>query len=126
MSDPPKVIIKNKVTIVTDSDEENASGSNSRHHTPLRQRSLNRSTSRNSDNDSVEASDSRRRSRKSTRRSDANNAEIITLQETAKKSQPVTLKASFLRRKIKEYEGKDEDEWLSSYQELFRYSALFA
>lgn len=109
MSDPPKVIVKNKVTIVTDSDEENASGSNSRHQTPLRQRSLNRSSSKNSDND-VEAGESRSRSRRSTRRSDANNAELITLQETAKKSQPVTLKASFLRRKIKEYEGKEENE----------------
>lgn len=108
MSDPPKVIVKNKVTIVTDSDEENASGSHSRHQTPLRQRSLNRSTSKNSDD--VETGDSRRRSRRSTRRSDSNNAELITLQETAKKSQPVTLKASFLRRKIKEYEGKDENE----------------
>lgn len=105
MSDPPDVIIKNRVTIKTDSDEEN----NSLHQTPARQSSLNRQpTSRSAENDNGSANSFRRHSQK-TRRSDAN-IESITLQETAKKSQPVTLKASFLRRKIKEYEGKKRNE----------------
>lgn len=62
----------------------------------------------------VNGGSARRQSRpRSTRRSDAN-IESITLQETRQKSQPVTLKASFLRRKAKEYEGKPRDKVISN------------
>lgn len=84
MSDPPKVVIKStKVTITSDDDEPRSSGRESANGNFPR-RSVRRKSSRKSDL----------------------SVESITLQETAPKSQPVTLKASFLRRKIKEYEGK--------------------
>lgn len=83
MSDPPKVVIKSKVTIPSDDDEPRSSGRESANGNFPR-RSVRRKSSRKSDL----------------------SVESITLQETAPKSQPVTLKASFLRRKIKEYEGK--------------------
>lgn len=83
MSDPPKVVIKSKVTITSDDDEPRSSGRESANGNFPR-RSVRRKSSRKSDL----------------------SIESITLQETAPKSQPVTLKASFLRRKIKEYEGK--------------------
>jgi hypothetical protein len=49
----------------------------------------------------------RRSRRQNSRRSDSS-AETITMQENSSggQRQPVTLKASFLRRKIAEYEGK--------------------
>lgn len=53
-----------------------------------------------------------RRSRRQSSRRSNSSAETITMQESStyggvgKKRQPVTLKASFLRRKIAEYEGK--------------------
>jgi hypothetical protein len=49
---------------------------------------------------------SRKFSRSSSQRSDANIEAIILEETVGKKRQPVTLKASFLRRKIEEYEGK--------------------
>lgn len=86
MSDPPKVVIKSKVTINAEVNDET------------------RPLSQNAENDN--GNFPRRSSkRKSSRKSDDANVESITLQETAPRSQPVTLKASFLRRKIKEYEG---------------------
>lgn len=53
-----------------------------------------------------------RRSRRQSSRRSNSSAETITMQESSyggsyKKRQPVTLKASFLRRKIAEYEGKN-------------------
>lgn len=105
MSEPPKVTIKNKLSNKTENDDEDHSRPQSVHQTPVRKTTLNRqSSSRNAESENGSANSFRRQSRK-TRRSDAN-IESITLQESAKKSQPVTLKASFLRRKIKEYEGK--------------------
>lgn len=84
MSDPPKVVIKSKVTLNAGSDDESIRNATETDNGNFPRRSVRR---------------------KSSRRSDAN-IESITLQETAPKSHPVTLKASFLRRKIKEYEGK--------------------
>lgn len=85
MSDPPKVVVKSTRVSIRDPSEDESDLS-----------------PRNS---TVNGGSARRQSRpRSTRRSDAN-IESITLQETRQKSQPVTLKASFLRRKAKEYEG---------------------
>lgn len=99
MSDPPKVVIKSKVTIHTGDDDENPHG-----HSPLHRVTTLNARNVESDNGSASNNQSHSQKRKS-RKSDAN-LESITLQETAAKTQPVTLKASFLRRKIKEYEGK--------------------
>lgn len=114
MSDPPKVDFRNKKS------DEDRSNSNS-----APQSSLNRSTSRNAENDNNRTSGSKRPSRKtrSSRKSDAN-IESITLQESAPRTQPVTLKASFLRRKIKEYEGKKIR--LACYQQFRPKIDLFA
>lgn len=104
MSDPPNVVVKSKNVTIAESDDGEIRPAVS---TPQRQRSLNRSTSRNSESDNGGTSQFQRpssRKKRSTRRSDAN-AESIVLQETAPRNQAATLKASFLRRKIKEYEG---------------------
>ena len=100
MSDPPKVIIKPSKTEST----ENGGPSCSTSPPP---------TIRTSEPEALQASSSflrrhlsKRFSRSSSQRSDAN-VEAIILEETSgPKRQPVTLKASFLRRKIEEYEGK--------------------
>lgn len=114
MSDPPKVIIKSKVSIIDVNDEDNQN--NQSNHQPLpsssepqtSEKSLNRSASRNSENGKGGTSQSQRSSRRkrSSRKSNATDEEI-TLQETVPRNHPVTLKASFLRRKIKEYEGNN-------------------
>lgn len=102
MSDPPKIFLKSKVSIQMDDDEVDRSLS----PTLRREQSLNRSASPNAEADNRSASNFRRQSRKrrSSRKSDAN-VESITLQESTPKNPAVTLKASFLKRKIKEYEG---------------------
>lgn len=66
----------------------------------------------------------RSRRRNSSRRSDSS-AETITMQEnsSAGQRQPVTLKASFLRRKIAEYEGKKK---LRLLYRIFRQQSLCA
>lgn len=100
---------KNKVvTIVSDRDEENPSPNPSRPlsnppQTPQRQSSI---TIRSAENENGSASNGRRQSRSRRSRRSDENIESITLQESASKTQPATLKASFLRRKAKEYEGK--------------------
>ena len=107
MTEPSRESFKNKVvTIVTDRDDEeqNPSRPQSNHQlTPQRQSSI---TIRNAENENGSASNGRRQSRMRRSRKSVDNVELITLQETATKSQPPTLKASFLRRKAKEYEGK--------------------
>lgn len=107
MSDASRESFKSKVvTIVTDrdDDEQNPSRPQSNHQlTPQRQSSI---TIRNAENENRSASNGRRQSRNRRSRRSVDNVELITLQETAAKTQPATLKASFLRRKAKEYEGK--------------------
>jgi hypothetical protein len=105
MSDSSSVVIKSKATIHSGESKDENSTNNSP-LTPCRQISLNRSSSRtgNGGTPSVKRSSSRFSKRSSHR--DDTNLESITLQENSTKSHPVTLKASFLRRKIKEYEGK--------------------
>lgn len=117
MSDPAKVVIKSKVIIHT----INGDDSSQKTASPPRESSLNRSASRNAETDNGVPSSSFRQSRKrkSSRKSDVN-VESITLQESAPKNQPVTLKASFLRRKIKEYEGKVVECSFSYQQETFK------
>lgn len=60
------------------------------------------SSSNHNSNDNSNRRSLKRQSRRS--RPVSNEQESITLQENERR--PVTLKASFLRRKIKEYEGK--------------------
>lgn len=64
-----------------------------------------------------------RRSRRQSSRKSNSSAETITMQESSyggggggKPRQPVTLKASFLRRKIAEYEGNETQYNISSFQ----------
>jgi hypothetical protein len=102
MSDPSTVVIKAKATIHSGGSQD---GNNSNDSPPT---PLNRNSSHNTGNGgspSIKRSSSRF-SKRSSRR-DESNLESITLQESSAKSHPVTLKASFLRRKIKEYEGKE-------------------
>jgi hypothetical protein len=104
MSDPPKVMIKSKVTIDIGSEDETDNNQPSQ-STPRRERSSIRSSE--VENGGSGGFQRHSKTRKSSKKNDVN-VESITLQETAPKSHPVTLKASFLRRKIKEYEGKNQ------------------
>lgn len=109
MSDPPKVIIKSSKTSLPESIEN---GGPSCSTSPAL-------TNRISEPEILQPSSSflrrhlsKRFSRSSSQRSDAN-VEAIILEETpGPKRQPVTLKASFLRRKIEEYEGNFLPRWL--------------
>lgn len=107
MSDPSQEFVKSKVvTIVTERDEENQNPSRRQSNLPLTPQRQSSISIRKAENENGSASNSRRQSRtRRSRRSDEN-VEAITLQETVSKTQPATLKASFLRRKAKEYEGK--------------------
>lgn len=60
---------------------------------------------RNSTRNSNNWGGSKRQSQKANNKTDET-IESITLQESAPKNHPLPLKASFLRRKAKEYEGK--------------------
>lgn len=108
MSDPSRESVKSKVfTIVVEREGENQNHpihpQANHQQTPQRQSSIN---VRNAEIENGSANNGRRQSRSRRSRKSDENVESITLQETASKSQPATLKASFLRRKAKEYEGK--------------------
>jgi len=94
-----EIVIKSKVVIATISE------TCVRSHTspPVSSRYLPPHTS--AADDGGAKNNRRQSSKRLSRKKHANNdAETITLQETAEK-RPVTLKASFLRKKAKEYEG---------------------
>lgn len=108
MSDPPEVIIKTTNSSLPQTLEN---GETSR--SPAASPAPTSPAVNPPDNGNVQRNSSflrrhlsKRFSRSSSMRSDAN-VDAITLEESVgRKRQPVTLKASFLRRKIEEYEGK--------------------
>lgn len=95
MSEPKKQTIIHQIAVDTD-DRPDSSASP--------QISRENSTSRNGGSFS---GGSKRQSRRAKSKTSDATIESITLQETVPKSQSLPLKASFLRRKAKEYEGKD-------------------
>jgi hypothetical protein len=104
MPDSQKITIKTKVTINTISDDVDARDNAARH-----QRNPHSSSNRSSLNDDEgQYGENRRHSSKRQSRgrkvSNVENVESINLQQS-NKQRPVELKASFLRRKMKEYEG---------------------
>lgn len=106
MPDSKKITIKTKVTINTISNDvdtqDNASTRHQRSPDLLnRDSSLNGDEGRNGENRSRRQSWKRQSQGKKVLRS---NVESINLQEN-NEQRPVQLKASFLRRKMKEYEG---------------------
>lgn len=107
MPDSKKITIKTKVTINTISDDVDARYNAARHQRTPRLSSSNRSSlnddeGRNSQN---RRNSSMRQSR-GKRVSVGENVESINLQESHSQ-RPVQLKASFLRKKMKEYEGNN-------------------
>lgn len=106
MSDLPKVIIKPSIPLHNENGETTRSSAVSpAPGSPAIRISETETVSRSAS--FLRRHLSQRFSRSLSQRSDAN-IEAITLEETTgKKRQPVTLKASFLRRKREEYEGKN-------------------
>lgn len=101
MPDSKKITIKTKVTINTISDGVDARDNAARvlqDETP---------SIVSDENELRRQPSSRRQSRRKKNSNDSNvNVESIVLQESNRESRPVQLKASFLRRKMQEYEGK--------------------
>lgn len=96
MSEPKKTTIIHQIAIDTDDHPDSQT-------TP--QVLIENASSQNTLNGS-RFSGSKQLSQKAKTRTIEANVESITLQESVPKSQPLPLKASFLRRKAKEYEGK--------------------
>lgn len=126
MPDSRKITIKTKVTINTISDDVDARDNAARHQSsPHSSLSPNEDVNRSSLNDD-EGSGSRRHSSKRQSRAKkvsnagSSNVESISLQES-NELRPVQLKASFLRRKMKEYEG---NEISPSGDKLFIFASL--
>lgn len=108
MPDSKKITIKTKIPINTISDDVDTRDNATRH-----QRTSIRDSNQSSLNDDVEGQNGENRSRRTSWRqsrgkkvasSEHSNVESISLQEN-NEQRPVQLKASFLRRKMKEYEG---------------------
>lgn len=114
MPDSKKITIKTKVTINTISDDVDARDRHQRSpHLSSSHRDANRSSLNDDEGQNSHNGESRRNSSRSRgkRVSNAENIESINLQENSQR--PVQLKASFLRRKMKEYEGNETFSFLS-------------
>lgn len=114
MPDSKKITIKTKVTINTISDDVEARNNAAQSHSsssPL-SRDANQSILNDDEQNGIQRQSSKRNSRRKKASSDnSNGIETISLQESINERRSVPLlKASFLRRKMKEYEGKISDD----------------
>ena len=100
MPDSKKITIKTKVSINTISDDVDAR--NQSHSSSDANRSI-----LNDEQNGIQRQSSKRHSSRRKKASSDNGIETISLEESINVRQAVpSLKASFLRRKMKEYEGK--------------------
>lgn len=107
MSDSPRVVIKSSKIESTENGENSRSSpvpSSTLSVSPRRKPSDNEILPKNSS--FFRRNLSKRFSRSCSQRSETNPETIILEEAESRKRQPVILKASFLRRKIEEYEGK--------------------
>lgn len=111
MPDSKKITIKTKVTINTISDDVETRNNAAQSHSSSSPRDANRSflnDDESNEQNGFKRQTSKRHSRRTKASSDNSNniIETISLQESCNERRPVPLlKASFLRRKMKEYEG---------------------